>query len=176
MRGQRFYELLLSVYPRDFRRRFGSEMAEVFNESLVEKRSPAGRVTFWMSTVVDTFASGLREHLAQFRFRRAAPVLAAACVALAIGDGDVHASEVQGTVLLLLICTGGFSLVQPKRAWLWFLLFGLSVPAWHYGRAAAGLPPTYPVHPGLYATFLAMIPAAIGAAVGGGCRMMTARD
>ena len=143
--------LLLRLYPEAFRARFGEEIAADFEAG-------AGR---WLDLLVSIH-----------RERRAAglpalwPVLVALSLAAPIGYLDLRASEVQGIVLLILLGAGGFGLLWPRRAWLWALLFGLSVPVWHlFGRSA------YAVQPNAFATLMALIPAVLAASVGAGLRL-----
>lgn len=83
-----------------------------------------------------------------------------------IGYGDYYASEVQGSVLLLLLFPFGLALTEPRGAWRWGLLVGLGVPCAHLLGLALRLPPPYPVQPNVLATFLALIPALLGAGIG----------
>ncbi|HWQ35804.1 MAG TPA: hypothetical protein VNQ79_23375 [Blastocatellia bacterium] len=85
---------------------------------------------------------------------------------LVIGYLDQRASEVQGIVLLLLAATGLPGFIHPAGAWRWALLIGCGVPATHLVRRALGYPPSYPVEPNVFASFLALIPAFIGAYAG----------
>jgi hypothetical protein len=98
-------------------------------------------------------------------------VFAALALAATIGYLDLNASEVQGSVLLVLLCSGAFSFAQPKRWWAWFLLFGAAVPIAHVLQQVLGISPKYPVHPNIWATYIAFVPAAIGVAGGAGARL-----
>jgi putative ABC transport system permease protein len=62
----RFYRLLLRAFPRDFRGRFGNDMADVFADRLREARGHGALAlaTFWLRTIVDLIAHGLAERRA----------------------------------------------------------------------------------------------------------------
>jgi putative ABC transport system permease protein len=70
----RLYRLLLLLLPRDFRHRFGSEMAAAFDDALVDARARRGLVGFlgvWRLALIDLIetrlATGLRRHAAPRR-------------------------------------------------------------------------------------------------------------
>lgn len=58
------YLLLLSFYPKQYKRRFGEEMFLAFQDLYQEELETNGRVGagFWLSIFTDTVKSGLREH------------------------------------------------------------------------------------------------------------------
>ena len=83
-----------------------------------------------------------------------------------IGYLDLHADEVQGIVLLLITFSVIVGLYMPRLSWLTGLLLGSSVFAAHGLLAILGYEQPYPVEPNLFAAFLALIPAFIGAFAG----------
>lgn len=91
-----------------------------------------------------------------------------------IGWADYHASEVQGTVLLLIVITGALAFASPSYAWVVAAIMGLSIAGAYVIGKSMGLAPVYPIpHP--VSTLIALIPAAIGAACGAGARLMLFR-
>ena len=86
-------------------------------------------------------------------------------VALAVGYIDTHATtdDTFPAVLILLVCAFPFGFAQPRRVWPYALIVGLGVPAAHLIGLLFGYRPPYPVEPNVLATFLALIPAFIGA-------------
>lgn len=87
-----------------------------------------------------------------------------------IGWADYHASEVQGTVLLLIVITGALAFASPSHAWLVGLIMGLSVAGTYVVGKWLGFSPVDPIpHP--MSTLIALIPAAIGAACGAAARV-----
>jgi hypothetical protein len=79
---------------------------------------------------------------------------------------DLHADEVQGIVLLLITFSAIVGMYLPRLAWLTGLLLGSSVFAAHGLLSILGYAQPYPVEPNLFAAFLALIPAFIGAFAG----------
>src|SRR4051812_33210678 len=82
-----------------------------------------------------------------------------------IGWLDYHASEVQGTVLVLAVVSGILAFIAPRHAVHIAIVMGLSVSGTYVVARSLGIPPTYPVTAPL-STLLALIPAALGAACG----------
>jgi hypothetical protein len=60
MTPERFYKILLKLYPREFRDRYGEEMTRVFQESLNSQSSSFG---FWVRTFWDVISSAGRERI-----------------------------------------------------------------------------------------------------------------
>jgi putative ABC transport system permease protein len=76
----RFYRLLLLVFPRDFRARFGADMADVFADRLrsARGRGPVANLALWTRTTIDLIAHGAAERRAQARLvHRRASMLSA---------------------------------------------------------------------------------------------------
>jgi hypothetical protein len=63
-KADRFYELLLLLYPEAYRNRFGVEMLYTFQDMRAEERTKHGTtgVGFWFTILIDTLLSALREH------------------------------------------------------------------------------------------------------------------
>ncbi|CAA9409098.1 MAG: hypothetical protein AVDCRST_MAG03-1751 [uncultured Rubrobacteraceae bacterium] len=63
-RSERVYEALLSVYPKDFRRQYGHQMAQVFGDLCRAQRERAGLVglaVLWARTVLDLLRTAASE-------------------------------------------------------------------------------------------------------------------
>jgi hypothetical protein len=60
MTSERFYKVLLNLYPRDFRDQYGEEMTRVFQENLASEGSS---FKLWIRTFADVFSSATREHV-----------------------------------------------------------------------------------------------------------------
>lgn len=99
--------------------------------------------------------------------------LLALVLGLLAGYVDLHAKEVQLPVFLILLFTCLLSLAHSKGAWHWALIVGGSIPLAHFIGRALGYAPPYPVQPNIFATFLALIPAFIGAYSGVLLRYLT---
>ena len=99
--------------------------------------------------------------------------LLALALGLLAGYIDLHVKAVQFPVLLILIFTCLLSLLHPKGAWRWALIVGGGIPLAHFIGRAIGYAPPYPILPNIFATFLALIPAFIGAYCGVLLRYLT---
>ena len=89
--------------------------------------------------------------------------LLALALGLLAGYIDFHVKEVRLPVLLILLFACLLSLAHPKGAWRWALIVGGGIPLAHFIGRAIGYAPPYPILPNIFATFLALIPAFIGA-------------
>jgi len=166
---------LLRLAPRAFRERFGPELLDVAERVLADERrerGPAAALLAGARQVVDLACNVLRLQLGSPTMRTTLLLLPLALLAAA-GTGwlDTHAEEVQPAVLLLVVTTAVLCFVDPRRAWLWWLLLGLSIPGAHLWMRAvdAALPYTMD---GFAGTFLALLPAGVGALLGLGSRRM----
>jgi len=62
----RIFSLLLLAYPVEFRREYGSHMAQVFRDLYRTQkcnRGPYSWIRFWLHTLVDFFLSAAKEHI-----------------------------------------------------------------------------------------------------------------
>lgn len=85
---------------------------------------------------------------------------------LLAGYIDLRADEVQGPVLLLVIFAAFLGFLHPVNPWRWALIVGMGIPLAHFAGRALGVYPSYQVLPNVFATFMALIPAFIGAYAG----------
>jgi predicted permease len=91
-RGERWYQRLLRLYPRDFRDEFGGEMTRLYRD----RRREEPRWSLWCSLVVDLVRTAPSEHLSMLRqdlrdacrgLWRTPVITAAAVLTLALGVG-----------------------------------------------------------------------------------------
>jgi hypothetical protein len=165
----RLYRLLLAAYPASFRRSFGPEMAQVFRDGCrdaIARGRLGGLLSYWARILGDLLATVCRERLAAMDRRASALLLLALLLGLWIGMVDYRSDEVQNAVLLIVVSTLLFGLFAPRRSWRWAIAIGLGVPLVHYIARWIGLKPPYPIQPGMFASFLALIPAFIGTYLG----------
>ena len=111
-------------------------------------------------------------------FTKIWPYAVAFVLGLWIGYVDLHNDEVWAALLLLLPITFAFGCLNPERAWQWALLIGMGIPLAYLLALFAGY--TLPCHPGFECptlntittlqTFMALVPALIGAYSGAGLR------
>ena len=89
-------------------------------------------------------------------------------VSASIGYVDTHTKTDDNLPMVLILLTVAFlfGVVQPKHAWQWALIIGLGVPLAHLIGRVFGYRPPYPVEPNVLVTFIALIPAFIGAYLG----------
>jgi len=166
---------LLRLAPRAFRERFGAELLDVAERVLADERRERGPLAAALTgarQVLDLAMNVLRLQRESPTLRTTLLLLFLALLAAA-GTGwvDTHAEEVQPAVLLLLVSTAVLSFLDPRRALLWWLVLGLSVPAAHLWVRVTGRTLPYEMH--AYAgSFLALVPAALGAAIGLGSRRL----
>jgi hypothetical protein len=77
------------LYPKDFNRRFGSELVQVVEHSARDPRrgSPEGMAVFWTQTLIGLFAGAVTEHLTRVtRVTISELVRAAGLVATVVGS------------------------------------------------------------------------------------------
>src|SRR5262245_46972821 len=67
--SERIFNLMLAVYPREFRHDYGPQMAQVFRDCCraQEQKGLAGGWDLWLRTLTDVLVSATKEHLATFR-------------------------------------------------------------------------------------------------------------
>jgi hypothetical protein len=66
MRSQKLFQLILLAYPREFRREFGPDMAQVFRDCYraeEEAGGPLGVWRLWLHTLLDLIRTAPKEHL-----------------------------------------------------------------------------------------------------------------
>ena len=100
-------------------------------------------------------------------------------LALALGGVaawvDTHNDEVQPAVFCILVFTFLLGITQPRHAWRWALLTGLCIPASGALVRVFGWRTAYPIDDNTVAwSFLALIPATVGAYAGAGARRAAA--
>jgi len=153
---------LLALFPRRMRERFGADILASQRE-LVRAAAARGRLAALRCRIhcaLDIVVAALGERRFEMKVVRYGLAI---CIGLAIGWIDLHSRAVQGPALAVLLGAGLFAAVDPGAAWRWALAVGLGIPAAHLVWRGLGQPPPYPVEPGLAATLLALVPAAIGA-------------
>lgn len=171
----RLYGLMLAAYPEEFRQTFGAEMAQVFRagcRDALHERGIIGLAAYWLHILGDWSLSVGRERWTAMDRRTAALLLLALMVGIWIGLVDFRSNEVQNAVLLLAVSGILFGFARPAGAWRWAVLLGLGVPIVHYAAFWLGMRPPYPVQPGIYACFLALLPAFICVYLGVGVRFV----
>ncbi|MFN8376030.1 MAG: hypothetical protein U0694_24545 [Anaerolineae bacterium] len=169
------YRVLLRLYPAEHREAFGAAMAQTFGDMLRDaygQRGARGVLRLWLETLSDTLQNAVIEHgsVLQERLamsRRSLMVLGLALLlAVVTGYVDITADEVQAPMLCILLFSFMLGLLQPKGAWRWALLIGLSIPAATFVGLAINFnfvdaPPRYPI-----TLAVLVIPALVAAYLG----------
>jgi hypothetical protein len=101
-------------------------------------------------------------------------VVLAVLAGMIIAELDTHASEVQGTVLVLLIVGAALGAAAPRWSPLSGVLLGLGVPMMYLYVAYTHVALAHPIS-GIGGTFIALIPATFGAVAGAGIRRIAKR-
>jgi hypothetical protein len=163
------YKALLCLAPRGFRDRFGAELLDSAARALAVEERNRGRVPAWvlgLRYVADLALSVVHLRLESPEMRFTLVLLPLALlVSFATGWVDRHSEEVQPAVLLLVVFGAVFSFLDPRRAWLWWLVLGSSIPATLLWSRARGLPLPFEVD-NFGWTFLAFLPAGAGTLLG----------
>ncbi len=89
-------------------------------------------------------------------------------ISVGVGYADTHTKTDDNLpmVVIILTVTFLFGLAQPTNAWQWALIVGLGVPLSHLIGLLIGYHPPYPVKPNVLVTFIALVPAFVGAYIG----------
>lgn len=135
--SDRLYRFALYLYPRDFRRVYGELMRQAFHDVCREAYKRGGKRSLgmvWAQTCGDLLTSAAVEHFESFRRERQMTRKSlitwgvVVLFSLITGYVNLNASEVQAPMGCLLLFSFIAGLLQPKAAWRWALLIGLSVP------------------------------------------------
>jgi len=73
--SERVYRTLLKMYPRDFRREYGSQMEQAFRDLCREQRGTGGLARLWASTILDLASSVIVQRSGLGRIREKEMVL-----------------------------------------------------------------------------------------------------
>ena len=161
----RGYRLLLRLYPRSFRRAYGTEAERVLRDLLRDRRQgPLGLLRLWARVLGDLLSTTIKERSASMKTLDWLLLLAALAVGLALGlvDSSPGWDDTGVSAAAVLAATAAFGFARPSRAWVWALAVGLWIPA-------LGI-----VLRGNYGSLLALVPAMAGAFAGAGARRLLA--
>jgi hypothetical protein len=167
-----FYQLALHAYPAAFRRRHGAEMAQIFDDEWLVARhtGPGAALAYAAHIFSDLARTASHERLAALTFDDwMACGTATFCGATAAWI-DFRASEVQATLLVLIVGAAYFSFFAEQRTWRWPLAVAAWLPAAHVGAFALGLergPHTSLAHSPIVLPALAVFGVAATAALAG---------
>ncbi|HZP59272.1 MAG TPA: hypothetical protein VFB27_03030 [Opitutaceae bacterium] len=162
----------LCLYPVDFRKRYATEITRVFEEGLADAVTAGLGPTlgYGAKTVADLCASALRERLRCVGPRDGLVVFVAViCGHLAVCI-DFLATEVQATLLVLLLSGFLVGTVASRPGWRWALLIAVWLPLLHVALFAfalvhSGAVEGFSRHPYL-SRLLLLLPALVASLVG----------
>jgi hypothetical protein len=165
--SQKIYGMALRAYPSAFRQRYGVEMARVFDERFRDAQKAGYRSTFryCVKVVCDLLVTAAGERL----MASETSSILVAFVAVVCGCGaayvDFHASEVQATLLVLLVSSFALGCIKPRRAWLSALIMAALLPGVHVTVFAFRSSETSQGHPYL-SRLMMLLPALVASFVG----------
>jgi hypothetical protein len=133
-RSERVYGMLLLVYPREFRRRYGGEMVQVFGDLCREAKrrgGALGMMMLWVRTVPDLTSTAIVERSRAVSRRwlfALIPLALTLGVAIAYVDSSPGWDDTGVSAAAVLGVSGLFGFVYPARPWLWGLAVGTWIP------------------------------------------------
>jgi hypothetical protein len=159
---------LLRLYPRAWRARYADEFLALLLDSPRTWR-----------TAADVILNAVDAHgrTGGKKMRRLVPWVLLVLVDVALGWLNYHATDdVQPVAAGLLVAGFGFAFWRPRQAWLFVPLLWLAIPLSSVVADAGNYHPgLLKPHP-LYETLVALIPTALGAAVGAGARWVVGQS
>ena len=160
------FKLLLNLYPARFQHQFGTDMLLTLQDGIndvKQKRGFLGLIQFTVFTIVDLLVEVSREHLSEMRVaRRATFAFAASCSLLLIWI-DVHATESQSPLLVILATCFMLGSIEPKHAWRWGVAIGSVVPLYDLTLSLFRFKP---FEVGLFGEFATIVPGVFAAGCG----------
>lgn len=170
------YRLLMFAYPAEYRKDYGIPMMQTFTDLYRDALKSHGRlplIRFWLNILTDVIVSAVLEHVSawtrRIRMSRQGVSTLLLVIAFCILTGyvNLNASEVQAPMACILAFSFLAGLLQPKAAWRWGILIGLSVPLSYFIGFAINYkivdPPRLPITlvvlviPALIATYGAVL-------------------
>lgn len=173
----RIYRALLLAYPRAFRREYGALMTQLFRDQcrdVLRQDRRRDLLRLWRRTLIDTAVNASQARWAALqRIRRMSKrgllfIGLALVLSVLIGYVNLNASEAQAPMFCLLFFGGLIGFLQPKAAWRWGVLLGLSIPLSYVIGLVLRYPIVDPPHDPLspLGTVILVIPATIAAYAG----------
>jgi hypothetical protein len=114
--GERLYRGILTLYPSQFRQRFGDEMVQLFEDRLRDARADhgtGGLIAAWVGLVADVLRTAPGEHLRRNRTVAHSLVVAPSATSRVLGLSGI----VAGTVIL-----AAYAIQLPEQMFFWRLI------------------------------------------------------
>ncbi len=181
-RSRRFFEciyrLLLYGYPAEYRRVYGPLMLQAFRDlsrNTAIQNSLLASIAMWLRILADVVKTIPIEHIDALKktrkplmsIRSMRTLMLVLGFAAITGYLDVHATEVIVSLTCILLFSFIAGMLQPKGAWRWAILIGLSIPVSYFITFALGQravdAPRYPITlvvlviPALIATYFGVL-------------------
>jgi hypothetical protein len=165
--SQKIYRMALRAYPSAFRQRYGVEMARVFDEGYraAQKAGYRSRLRYCVKVVCDLLVTAAGERLMASETSSILVAFAAVVCGCCAAYVDFHASEVQATLLVLLVSSFALGCIKPRRAWLPALIIAALLPGVHVIVFAFRTSETSQGHPYL-SRLMMLLPALAASFVG----------
>ena len=130
--SERVYETLLVAYPKEFRREYGPQMAQVFKDLYREERRRSGAFglsRLWVSTLLDLAATAFAERSKAMKWRVLMPLALVLGLLIAFVDSSPGWDDTGITAATVFTSCGVLGAIHPSRAWQWALAIGWWIPA-----------------------------------------------
>ncbi|MEZ4670411.1 MAG: hypothetical protein R3E39_21095 [Anaerolineae bacterium] len=173
--SDRLYRLLLHVYPRSYYDEYSTLMAQTFHDMAAADYASHGMCALarvWFTTIGDLAISATKEHFSERSGRQIVSQKSIMALILALvfsiitGYVDLTATETYAPMSCILVFSFMAGFIQPKGAWRWALLIGLSICISTFVGLAinfnfADAPPRFPI-----TLVVLVIPALVAAYAG----------
>jgi hypothetical protein len=116
--SQRVYEMLLMAYPREFRREYGPQMAQVFRDLCRDRRqAEASRlVGLWVRTLLDLATTAFVERSKAMGWKLLMPVALVLGLLIALVDSGPNWENTGITAAAVFGSCGALGAIHPRRA------------------------------------------------------------
>ena len=128
----RVYEILLLAYPKEFRREYGPQMAQVFRDLCREERRQGGAfglAGLWVRTLLDLAVTAFVERSKAMRWKFLMPVALVLGLLIALVDSSPNWDDTGITAAAVFGSCGALGAIHPRRTWQWALAVGAWIPA-----------------------------------------------
>jgi hypothetical protein len=173
--SETLYRILLRLYPAEYQRAYGRLMAQTFRDmsrAACNRGGLGALLDLWRETFSDVLVSTAIEHIDAIRMRKLMSKKGLMTLGLVLvfslltGYLNMTATEVIVPMSCILLFSFLAGLIQPKAAWRWAVLIGLSIPLSTFVGLAINFnfpdaPPRFPI------TLLVLVIPALVAAYGG---------
>jgi hypothetical protein len=165
--ARHIYRLAILLYPAAFRRRYGHEMTRVFVEGFRDARRSGRKSGAYYCVRIgrDLMASAVREQLSALSPSSSLLAPAAVLCGCYAAYVDFHTSEVQATLLILLVSNLVLGICKPRGASWRAVVVAVFLPGIHLIVFAAHAHQTSHGHP--YVSRLMMLLPALAASLAG---------